>query len=58
MKATKRFLFGVVSSALFAVGFARVANHLDPLSLGLRGVDMAATGAAPSCATECWVAAN
>lgn len=33
----KRFLFGVLASLSLATGFARTANHLDPLSPHVRG---------------------
>jgi len=32
MKNLKRILFGVLSSLLFATGFARAAEQLDPVS--------------------------
>jgi hypothetical protein len=55
MKATKRFLLGVVSSALFAVGFARIADHLDPMTLSLPAVDASTTGSAPNTVSECFL---
>lgn len=55
MKATKRFFLGVVSSALFAVGFARIADQLDPMTLSLPAVDASATGAAPNTISECFL---
>jgi hypothetical protein len=35
MNTTKRFLFGFLSSALLAVGLARAADILDPMSRSL-----------------------
>jgi hypothetical protein len=32
MKNLKRFVFGLISSALLAVGFAHAAETLDPLN--------------------------
>lgn len=54
MKATTRFLLGVVSSALFAVGFARIANQLDPMTLSLPGVNESIDGSAPHTTSECY----
>lgn len=32
MKTSKRFLFGVLSSLLLAVGFAHAADRIDPMN--------------------------
>ena len=55
MHTIQRFLLGILSSALFAVGFARAADRLDPVN------DNSATGmtvvskSAPDSATETWI---
>jgi hypothetical protein len=35
IQTAKRFVFGLLSSLLFAVGFAHAADRLDPMSLGM-----------------------
>jgi hypothetical protein len=35
MKTIKRMILGVVSSLLFTAGFARAAQHVDPLTLSM-----------------------
>jgi hypothetical protein len=54
MKNFKRFLFGVLSSLLFATGFVRAASQLDPMS---RSLDQTATDSvisgAPDCSSPC-----
>jgi len=39
MKTTKRMLFGLFSSLLLAIGFARAADVLDPISRSLSAAD-------------------
>lgn len=54
MKNLSRFIFGVLSSLLFAVGFARAADQLDPMSLGraTAGTETVIS-AAPDCVSSC-----
>lgn len=58
MKNLKRIVFGVLSSLLFAVGFARAAEQFDPLtrSLGWEAAD-ALIKPVTSTSTECDVVA-
>ena len=54
MKNLKRFLFGALSSLLFAVGFVRAADRLDPMSRNLPSIDTgSAQIGAPDCSTFC-----
>ena len=55
MKNLKRFTLGVLSSLLFALGFARTADRLDPISRSLERLETAQVGA-PDCNTICDVA--
>ena len=54
MKTFKRFLFGGLSSLLFAAGFVRAACQLDPLSQSLDQIanDSVIAGA-PDCSSPC-----
>lgn len=58
MKSSIRFLLGILSTGLLAAGFARAAQHLDPMSLTLPGVAASATGSTPSCGSECFFTVN
>lgn len=59
MKNTiKRFLLGILSSALLAVGLVRAAGHLDPMNHSLPAADAGVHGTAPSTSTECDVVSN
>jgi hypothetical protein len=53
MKNTKRFVLGLVSSLLLAVGFVRAADSLDPV---LNDASTASNqlGVADSCTAQCW----
>ena len=53
MKKVKRFLFGIISSALFAVGLVRAADRFDPVMPNGAVVDIALTKSAPQCTSEC-----
>lgn len=54
MKHIKRFVFGVASSVLFALGLVRAADRFDPLSQGPIIADLQAeVSTAPYCANEC-----
>jgi hypothetical protein len=55
MNTTKRYLFGIISSVLLAVGLARAAEQLDPMSQHLPAADAAITGTAPDSSSECIV---
>lgn len=48
MKNTKRFILGVLSSVLLAVGFVQAAEKLDPVS---NDVTAEVVGSAPDSAT-------
>jgi len=52
MKNLKRFVLGVLSSLLFTVGFARVADQLDPMSQNLPDNDTAISST-PDCTSLC-----
>ena len=59
MKNTfKRFLFGMFSSALLAVGFVRAADRFDPISHSVPAPDAVINGAVPGSTTECDVVLN
>jgi hypothetical protein len=51
--STKRFALGFLSSLLLAVGLARAADLLDPLTLSLPATQAAATGTAPDTIINC-----
>jgi hypothetical protein len=54
MKNLKRLVLGVLSSLLFAAGFANAADRLDPMSEDLRSVaDQPAEVSAPDCTNLC-----
>jgi len=53
MKNLKRLVLGVLSSLLFAVGFARVANHLDPMSRSLERSADSTISSSPDCVSLC-----
>jgi hypothetical protein len=54
MKSIVRFLLGIGSSALLAVGLVRAADHLDPMNQSLPAVGSTTTGSAPTCSNECF----
>jgi len=56
MKTIHRFLLGVVSTALLALGLTRAADRLDPVNRSLPAIDSTISGTAPTCTTECFVA--
>jgi hypothetical protein len=53
MNNLKRLVFGVLSSLLFTVGFARVADQLDPMSRSLAHSDNSTLSSAPDCSEPC-----
>jgi hypothetical protein len=55
MNKTKRFLYGVFSSLLLAVGFARAADGFDPITQGVDSTtDRAITSrASDPCTSPC-----
>jgi hypothetical protein len=53
MKNLKRLVLGVLSSLLFTVGFARVADQLDPMSQSLPSSGDAVVSSAPDCTSLC-----
>lgn len=53
MKNFKRLLLGVLSSLLFAAGFARAASQLDPMSQSLNQTNDSVISGAPDCGTLC-----
>ena len=57
MNTTKRLLLGVISSLLLAIGFARAADRLDPMSssLAVSSNTVNATSLpALGCSDPCW----
>ena len=52
MKNLKRLVLGALSSLLFTVGFARVADQLDPMSESLSANDTAVSSS-PDCTSLC-----
>jgi hypothetical protein len=54
MKNLKRLVLGVLSSLLFTVGFARVADQLDPMSQSLpQNSTASTTSTTPDCSSLC-----
>lgn len=54
MKNLKRFVFGVLSSLLLAVGFVQAADHLDPMTRSLSmNQENSVTSSAPDCSGNC-----
>jgi hypothetical protein len=54
MKNLKRLILGALSSLLLAVGFARAADQLDPMSRSLPHVSAdSSVESSPDCATLC-----
>lgn len=54
MKTLKRLILGALSSLLFSVGFARVADQLDPMSQSLSQVNTeSSVESSPDCTTLC-----
>jgi hypothetical protein len=60
MKHTvKRFVFGILSSALLAVGLVRAADRLDPVSQSVSPTEAVLKGGAiPGTSSECDVIQN
>jgi hypothetical protein len=58
MNSFKRFLFGILSSALFAVGLARAGDAMDPVSRGLTATNSTIQKSAPDSGTATWIDAN
>ncbi len=54
MKSSLRFLLGILSTGLLAAGFSRAAQTLDPVSVAQPDVAANASGATPSCSSECF----
>jgi hypothetical protein len=52
MKKFSRSLLGLISSLLFTCGFARAAQHCDPLTVTAQG-HVNVSGVAPSCVEMC-----
>jgi hypothetical protein len=54
MKNTiKRFVFGIFSTALLAVGLVRAADQFDPMTLSVSAPDALVKGTAPDTSNEC-----
>jgi hypothetical protein len=54
MNSTKRFLLGVLSSLLLAVGFVRAANQIDPLTQSMgSSTATSVMDPIPPCTTAC-----
>lgn len=55
MNTNKRFVFGLLSALLLAVGFVRAADQMDPMNRILKDSDKGACadGPAPTCTTPC-----
>ena len=53
MKNLKRLVFGVLSSLLFTIGFARAADLLDPMSQSLPDRSESVISSTPDCGTLC-----
>jgi hypothetical protein len=53
MNTTKRFVFGILSSVLLAVGLVRAADSIDPVNASLPPVDAAITESSPDSSTLC-----
>jgi len=58
MKIIKRFVFGILSSALLAVGLAQAANRFDPMTRSLPPADAQINSLAPDSQSECWIDLN
>ena len=52
MKNTLRFVLGLTSTALLAMGLARAADRLDPINQNLPATGAALSGTAPNCIGE------
>jgi hypothetical protein len=55
MKTVQRFCFGIISSALFAVGLARAADRFDPVLLGGASSDVVLKSTSDCGSEDCWV---
>jgi hypothetical protein len=53
MNTTKRFVFGILSSVLLAVGLVRAADSLDPVNASLPPVDIEITDSTPDSSSVC-----
>jgi hypothetical protein len=52
---TKRFILGILSSALFAVGLTRAADRIDPVSQSVRDTNVVVTTSSPDSSTDTWI---
>jgi hypothetical protein len=55
MKSVKRFCFGIISSALFAVGLARAADRFDPVMLGQAPSNIVLKATSDCTTEDCWI---
>jgi hypothetical protein len=56
MKSIKRMMFGIVSSLLLSAGFARAAQHVDPMTQSIAPASQANVNMtpAPDCSMPCF----
>lgn len=54
MNTTHRFLYGILSSLMFAVGLERLGARLDPLSQTIKVAAEPSLAAADTGGTQCW----
>ena len=53
MKNLKRYILGALSTLLFAIGFARAADQLDPMSKSVSGNTDTLLAGAPDSSSYC-----
>jgi hypothetical protein len=53
MNNKKRYLFGLISTLLLAIGFARAAERFDPMNPALGSSQVQTSGVAPDCNAVC-----
>jgi hypothetical protein len=58
MNTIKRFLLGILSSALLAVGLARAADRIDPVSQSVPDTNAIITKSSPDTTTSSWVSSD
>lgn len=58
MNTTKRFLYGILSSALLAVGLIQAANRFDPMNRSLPQPDTMVNKVAEDTQSACWFASD
>jgi hypothetical protein len=58
MNTKLRFAYGIIASALLAVGLERMAGQFDPISDGIAAIDSGPSGIAPDTNTDCWQEAS